>query len=142
MRRAGRLVVFRAPVLLGAGVAPGLENDRLERFRTLAASRLALVGTEEGDRTQEALREIYAILDEEIVESLQSGSVFTSLEFLQDRLDGFADAWGGASFRLRRLGRLTVGAFHLVESGAGNSVRIFVHARGDGQRAHPHVRTL
>jgi len=133
-------VLFLAPVLLGAGAAPGMENDRLERFRTLAASRLALVGTEEGDRAQEALREMYAILDEEIVESLQSGSVFTSLEFLQDRLDGFADAWGGASFRLRRLGRLTVGAFQLVESGAGNSVRIYGETHGEAQLEHAFVR--
>ena len=89
-----------APVLLGAVAAPA-QDDRLERFRTLAATRLALVGTDDGERSREALREIYALLDEEIVESLQSGSVFTSLPFLQERLDGFADAWGGASFKLR-----------------------------------------
>jgi len=121
-------VFLLAPVLLGAVAAPGAQDDRLERFRNLAATRLALVGTDDGERTREALREIYALLDEEIVDSLQSGSVFTSLPFLQERLDGFADAWGGASFKLRRLGRLTVGAFQLVDSSPGNSVRVYGEA--------------
>jgi len=139
-RRAWRRALLLAPVLLGALSASAAQNDRLERFRTLAATRLTLVGTDDDERAEEALREIYAILDEEIVESLQSGSVFTSLPFLQERLDGFADAWGGASFRLRRFGRLTVGAFQLVESSPGNSVRVYGEARGEAQLQHTFVR--
>ena len=139
-RRAWRLAFLLAPVLLGAVSALGAQNDRLERFHTLAATRLSLAGTDGGERAQEALREIYAILDEEIVESLQSGSVFTSLEFLQDRLDGFADVWGGAAFRLHRLGRLTIGAFQLLESSPGNSVRVYGGTRGEAQLQHVFVR--
>jgi len=138
-RQGWRLVFLLAPVLLGAVAAPA-QDDRLERFRTLAATRLALVGTDDGERSREALREIYALLDEEIVESLQSGSVFTSLPFLQERLDGFADAWGGASFKLRRLGPLTVGAFQLVDSSPGNSVRVYGEAGGEARLLHAFVR--
>ena len=68
-----------APVLLGAVAAPGAQDARLERFRNLAATRLALVGTDDGERTREALREIYALLDEEIVDSLQSGPATVTL---------------------------------------------------------------
>ena len=139
-RRAWRRAFLLAPVLLSALSVSAAQHDRLERFRTLAAARLTLVGTDDGERAQEALREIYAILDEEIVESLQSGSVFTSLPFLQDRLDGFADAWGGASFRLRRFGRMTVGTFQLVEGGPGNSVRVYAEAHGEAQLQHAFVR--
>jgi len=144
-RRAWRLAVLvalllGAPMLWSAASARGVGDDRLERFRTLAATRLGIGGADDGDRVEDALREIYAILDEEIVESLQSGSVFTSLEFLQDRLDGFAEAWGGASFRLRRLGRFTVGTFQLVESGPGNSVRVYGEARGEAQLLHALMR--
>jgi hypothetical protein len=97
--------------------------DRLERFRELASSRLAL-----GDldaNPAEAYRDIYALLDDEIVESLASGGVFASSEFLQDRLDAFGDAWGYAQFRLTRLGPLVVGAFRLTDVGGGNSVRVY-----------------
>ena len=97
--------------------------DRLDRFRELASSRLAL-GDLDADPT-EAYRDIYALLDDEIVESLASGGVFASSEFLQDRLDAFGDAWGGAHFRLTRLGPLVVGAFRLTDAGGGNSVRVY-----------------
>ncbi len=98
--------------------------DRLERFRELVSSRLAL-GDLDADNPLDAYRDIYALLDDEIVESLASGGVFASSEFLQDRLDGFGDTWGGAQFRLTRLGRLVVGAFRLTEAGGGNSVRVY-----------------
>lgn len=98
--------------------------DRLERFRELAASRLSAGQILESERPdEEAYREIYALLDEEIVDSLASGSVFASTEFLQDRLDAFGEAWGGARFTLTRRGRLVVGAFELGH--AGNSIRVY-----------------
>jgi len=99
-------------------------GDRLERFRELATSRLAL-GDLGADNPSEIYRDIYALLDDEIVDSLASGGVFASSEFLQDRLDAFGETWGGAQFRLTRLGRLVVGAFRLTEMGAGNSVRVY-----------------
>jgi len=99
--------------------------DRLDRFRTLAASRLSLVEAQDPERAAETYREIYGLVDEEIVESLASGSVFATPAFLQDRLDGFADAWGGAFLRLTRVGRFTVGAFALGDGPTGSSVRIY-----------------
>jgi hypothetical protein len=105
--------------------------DRLERFRELASSRLGLAQVLESDGAAETYREIYSLLDDEIVESLGSGSVFASLGFLQDRLDAFADAWGGASFRLTRLDRAVVGAFSLSDRPTGNSIRVYGRAHDE-----------
>jgi len=49
-RRAWRRALLLAPVLLGALSASAAQNDRLERFRTLAATRLTLVGTDDDER--------------------------------------------------------------------------------------------
>src|SRR5437899_2067537 len=119
-----KAMISRSPARLAATrTRTGGAPDRLERFRELASSRLAL-----GDldaNPAEAYRDIYALLDDEIVESLASGGVFASSEFLQDRLDAFGDAWGYAQFRLTRLGPLVVGAFRLSDVGGGNSVRVY-----------------
>jgi len=131
LRRRTHLVL--AALLLTIGMAstsaamrarPGSASDRLERFRELASSRLALGDLDPGNPA-DTYRDIYALLDDEVVESLASGGVFASSEFLQDRLDAFGDAWGGASFKLARLGRLVVGAFRLTDDGSGNSVRVY-----------------
>lgn len=103
--------------------------DRLERFRELATTRLGAEQLLDSERPHEAHRELYALLDEEIVESLASGSVFASTGFLQDRLDGFGDAWGGAHFSLVPIGRLFVGAFELGNT--GNSIRIYGRLRDE-----------
>ena len=103
--------------------------DRLERFRELARTRLSLAELVDPENPAEAYREIYALLDEEIVESLASGGVFASLEFLQDRLDAFGEAWGGAQIRLLRVGGLLAGAFKLTDADAGNSVRVYGRLR-------------
>jgi hypothetical protein len=108
-------------------------GDRLERFRGLATSRLSALPADGGDRDQAALRELWALLDEEIVESLATGGVFGSLGFLQDRLDGLADVWGGATLRLHRVGPLTVGAFVLGEGPGAASVRVYGPVRGEPQ---------
>src|SRR5262249_36044514 len=76
--------------------------DRLERFRDLAGHRLATIQLGGGSRTAEDEREIYALLDDEVVQNVASGGLFASEGFLQERLDGFAEAWGGASFRALR----------------------------------------
>ena len=123
---AALLVTIAATSTIAATRArAGREPDRLERFRELASSRLALGDLAEPDNPAEAYRDIYALLDDEIVESLASGGVFASPEFLQDRLDAFGEAWGGAQIRLARLGRLVIGAFRLTEAGGGNSVRVY-----------------
>jgi hypothetical protein len=128
----GVLLVGLVVVLAADAAGAGESGDRLDRFRELAASRLALGQILESDAPAEAYREIYAVLDDEIVESLASGGPYASLAFLQDRLDSFADAWGGAVLRLVRTGGLLVGAFILDEHSAGNSVRVYGRLGADG----------
>ena len=110
----GAVTVFAGPV-----------PDRLDRFRELAANRLSAAQVLDADEAADAYRQAYALLDEEVVESLASGSVFASIGFLQERLSAFSDAWGGAAVRILRLGRLTVGVFHLGDRTIGNSVRVY-----------------
>jgi hypothetical protein len=120
-------------VLAAVDIAAAADSgDRLDRFRELAAHRLGLAQILDVDAPVEAYREIYALLDDEIVESLASGGPFASLAFLQDRLDTFAEAWGGASLRLVKAGGLLVGAFVLDERSGGNSVRVYGRLGNDG----------
>ena len=112
-------------------VAAGPVPDRLDRFRELASDRLSAAQILDAEAAAEAYREAYALLDEEIVESLGSGSVFASVGFLQERLDAFSDAWGGAAVRVIRLGRLTVGVFQLGERAVANSVRVYGQRRDE-----------
>lgn len=108
---------------------------RLDRFRQLAASRLGAAELSGHAPADDALSELYALLDDEIVESLATGSFFASQAFLQDRLDAFNEAWGGAAFRILSLpgSNLLVGAFQLSPTGAGNSIRIYGR-NGNGAR--------
>jgi hypothetical protein len=126
-----RALVAVLAVLAGVGPVAGGQVDRLDRFRELAASRLGLAQVLEEESPTEAFREIYALLDDEIVESLASGGPFASLGFLQDRLDSLGETWGGATLRLVRVGSLLVGAFTLDERSAGNSVRVYGSLNGE-----------
>jgi hypothetical protein len=134
-RLARRTLGVGIAALLLLALVPGARAergaDRLERFRDLARTRLGLADVVDPDNPAEAYREIYALLDDEIVESLASGGVFASPEFLQDRLDAFGEAWGGAQIRLARVGRVVVGAFKLSENGSGNSVRVYGRLRDE-----------
>jgi hypothetical protein len=111
--------------------APADGGDRLDRFRELAASRLGLVQLIEPDSPPETFRDIYAVLDDEIVDNLTAGGPFASLEFLQDRLDAFAGVWGGASLKLMRAGPVLIGAFMLDERAPANSLRVYGTLRGE-----------
>ena len=122
---AAALLVFA--VRASAGPVP----DRLERFRALVAERLGAAQILDAGTSSDAYREAYALLDEEIVESLGSGGVFASPAFLQDRLDAFSDAWGGAAVRVVRLGPLLVGVFQLGERATANSVRVYGKLRDE-----------
>jgi hypothetical protein len=106
---------------------PAAATDRLDRFRQLAASHLAALELSGADSSAEVFREIYALLDDEILESLAAGSVFASEGFLQERLDAFTNAWGGSAFRVLNLpeGNLTLGSFQLSARAGGNSVRVY-----------------
>src|SRR5437867_4635907 len=70
--------------------------DRLDKFRELALIWQGRVQTG-AELTADAYREMYALLDEEIVESLTSGGPFASPGFLQDRLDALRTARGGTT---------------------------------------------
>jgi len=121
--------------LISTGPAGAAEpRDRLERFRELAARRLALVEETGGRLDAEVQDEIEALLDAEVLESLRSGGPFASLEFIRDRLEAFADAWGGASLRITPAGAgFLVGRFLLSAKGVGNSIRLY--GRSDGAAA-------
>ena len=140
----GRLSVLCLAVLacglVVARPAGGGGADRLDRFRALAASRLPLGDVGDPDRSGEAYREVLALLDEEIVESLASGGPFAAPAFLQDRIDGFADAWGGASLRLTSVGPFTVGAFQLGDGPDTSSVRVYGATRGEPQLLAAFIR--
>src|SRR2546426_7376660 len=97
--------------------------DRLDQFRELARSR-ASGEPVDADASPDAYREMYALLDEEIVESLSTGGLYASAGFLQDRLDTFGEAWGAAPGDVLRVGRLVVGAVPMSEAPGVNSVRV------------------
>lgn len=122
-----------AGLLAGAIAYAQDARDRLERFRELAAARLGVAETLDPDRALPLYAQLLALLDEEVVDSLASGGLFASGPFLQDRLDGFAEVWGGASLRIHRVGALTVGAFHLGDGPGGSSVRVYGEAQGEAQ---------
>ena len=128
-RAAAALVVSLFAV--AGTTAAGPVVDRLDRFRELVSERLGAAHVLEPAAASEAYREAYALLDDEIVESLSSGGVFASTAFLQERLNGFSDAWGGAAARIVRLGPLTVGVFQLGERTMGNSVRVYGRLRDE-----------
>jgi hypothetical protein len=119
-----------AILAVAASATAGPHPDRLERFRELALNRLSAAQVLDANSAADAYREAYVLLDGEIVESLGSGSVFASTAFLQDRLDAFSDAWGGAAVRIMRLGAFTVGVFQLGDRTLGNSVRVYGALRG------------
>src|SRR5215475_3968161 len=103
--------------------------DRLDQFRTLARARS--LGNGSPESSPDAYREMYALLDEEIVESLGTGGLYASTGFLQDRLDAFGEAWGNAAVDLVRVGRLMVGAFQMSDVPGANSVLVYGRLGGE-----------
>jgi hypothetical protein len=120
-----------AAVAAAVSVAAGPVPDRLERFRALVSERLSAAQILDAGTSAEAYGEAYALIDEEIVESLGSGGVFASTAFLQDRLDAFSDAWGGTAVRILRLGQLVVGVFQMGERATANSIRVYGRLRDE-----------
>ncbi len=126
-RALARAFAFGLLIVSIPGLAGSAEPDRLERFRQLATSRLSVLELSGPESPTDLLQEIYALLDDEILESLEAGGVFASEGFLQDRLDAFRDAWGGSAFRILNLrgGDLLVGSFQLFPGPWGNSIRVY-----------------
>jgi hypothetical protein len=104
--------------------------DRLDQFRQLARSHASL-GHGDAAESPDAYRDMYALLDEEIVESLGAGGLYASAGFLQDRLDAFGEAWGAAAVDVLRVGRLVVGAFQMSDAPGVNSVRVYGRLGGE-----------
>jgi len=121
---AAPLACLAAAALVATALA-GEAADRLDRFRHLAATRLALAEILEPDDPGDAYREAWALLDDEVVDNLSSGGVFATTAFLQDRLDAFSEAWGGAGIGVARLGPLLVGSFELGAAPGAQSVRVY-----------------
>src|SRR5713101_7341528 len=104
--------------------------DRLNQFRQLARSHASL-GHGDAAESPDAYRDMYALLDEEIVESLGAGGLYASAGFLQDRLEAFGEAWGAAAVDVLRVGRLVVGAFQMSDAPGVNSVRVYGRLGGE-----------
>lgn len=113
----------------GVATLAHADDDRLSRFREL--SHLL---SDAGDAPvpvdpDAALAEMFALVDDEILENLKTGEPFASPAFIQERLDAFMAAWGGAAFRVHRAGRatdspsLTVGVFTVPGSAPRGSLR-------------------
>ena len=128
-RRIGRalavaLLLALAPARLGA--AP----DRLDRFRAVAREQL-MTATEAPAR-ERAVRDLYELVDAEVLDSLRGDEPFSSVVFIRERLDALMDAWGGATLRVVRIpaaGRrvsVTVGLYSLVGVEGSGSLRLFV----------------
>jgi hypothetical protein len=125
------IALAAAAIAAAVSVAAGPVPDRLERFRALVSERLSAAQILDAGTSAEAYGEAYALLDEEIVESLGTGGVFASTAFLQDRLDAFSDAWGGTAVRILRLGQLVVGVFQMGERATANSIRVYGRLRDE-----------
>jgi hypothetical protein len=114
----------RLLTLVALCAAPALAaTDGLEDYRDQAA-RLGPAPSEE------AVRGLYRLVDDEIVENLRGGGIFAGPDFIQERLEGFNSAWGGARFRVLRLGAegpraLTVALYGLNGVDGPGSVRVF-----------------
>jgi hypothetical protein len=110
--------------------AAGPTVDRLDRFRELAHAGLTTTVAAGAEPVHRLDRELYELLDGEIVDSLASGGVFASEAFLQDRLDAFNEAWGGAALRVIKTGQVVVAAVRLADPTGASSVRVYGGGRG------------
>lgn len=127
-RFPGALVLGLAAWL---GVAPAAAApDRLERFRAVAREHLATaVDAVERDR---AVRDLYELVDAEVLDSLRGDDPFSSVVFIRERLDALMEAWGGATLRVVRIpaagrrGPITVGLYSLVGVEGSGSLRLYV----------------
>lgn len=107
--------------------------DRLDLFRELVAARLAPAQQDGTAPNPEVLRGLEELLDEEILENLNSGAPFASEAFIQERLEGFSGEWGWGSFEAMRLTvapSVFVASVRPLERGEGSSVRFYLPRGG------------
>ena len=126
-------------LMLVSAAADGGAIDRLSSVEALRGI-LATTGETAPADLDAALAALFSLADDEIIENLGAGEPFASTAFIQERLDAFMAAWGGASFRVHRLGAgggtgaLTVGVFTLPGPAPRGSVRVYGRRR-DGDVA-------
>jgi hypothetical protein len=136
MRRAWAVLVA---LMLVSAAGDGGATDRLSRVEELRGV-LSTTGETAPADLDAALAALFALADDEIIENLRAGEPFASAAFIQERLDAFMAAWGGAGFRVHRLGAgggtgaLTVGVFTLPGPAPRGSVRVYGRRR-DGEVA-------
>jgi hypothetical protein len=123
-----------------AGLAPpAFSEDRLERFRSIARERLATEPP--GPQRERAVGELYEVVDAEVLDSLRAGEPFSAPPFLRERLDAFAETWGGVTLRALRVpgaGRrppLTFGLYSLSGIEHASSLRVYVGTGPDATLA-------
>jgi hypothetical protein len=125
-----------APLLLGLLLIPDVvaagSPDRLEHFRAIASR---YVTAADQDTEAGSLSELLAVVDAEVSENLESGRPYSSALFIQERLNAFAEAWGGASLKVvpARAGGSTVtllGLFTVTQGQPWGSVRFYGRATG------------
>jgi len=133
MRWAWALALL-APALT-ATVETAEAADWLDRFREIAGRYAEGVGPESDTALLSSLLEV---VDAEVGENLASGPPFSSVAFIQERLDAFSDAWGGASFKVVDAGRrrgdtALLGLFTVMRGEPRGSLRFY--GRSEGQPA-------
>ncbi|HEY7203410.1 MAG TPA: hypothetical protein VIA61_03905 [Methylomirabilota bacterium] len=127
-RRVGRVLAIALLLAVATGRL-GAAEDRLDRFRAIA--REELMTATDGPARERAVRDLYELVDAEVLDSLRGDEPFSSVVFIRERLDALMEAWGGATLRVVRIpaaGRrvaVTVGLYSLGVEGSG-SLRLFV----------------
>jgi len=120
-------------------------EDRRERFKELARR---YVETTAPVSATALLSEIFALADAEVLDNLSTGGPFASAAFIQERLEGFAEEWGGATFRIlqpqgRAQNTLTFVLGTMTRGEPRASLRIYARAPGGGfpaRGSHPRRR--
>jgi hypothetical protein len=130
MRWAGTLALLA--LALTARLETARAADRLDRLREIAGRYAEGV-----DQEAEAalLSRLFDVVDAEVGENLASGAPFSSVAFIQERLDAFSDAWGGASFKVVDAGRekgdaALLGLFTVTRGEPRGSLRFYRPSRG------------
>jgi hypothetical protein len=86
---------------------------------------------------ERAIRDLYEIVDAEVLDSLRGDEPFSSVVFIRERLDALMGTWGGATLRVVRIpaaghrAPVTVGLYSLAGVEGSGSLRLYV-GRGPG----------
>jgi len=94
-RSAGPLAAILVACAFASAALATVALERRERFNDLA---LRYAATPDREASAQILSELLALVDDEVVDNLETGEPFASAAFIQDRLGAFGEDWGGASF--------------------------------------------